>query len=57
VVNGGADLIGAGLMPLVVTSIVPTAAGQLVFARTRAAASEDATSFDAPVDEAAASQT
>jgi uncharacterized protein YacL len=33
VVNGGADLVDAGPLQLVVSSIVPTAAGQLVFAR------------------------
>jgi uncharacterized protein YacL len=33
VVNGGADLVGAGPVSLVVSSIVPTGAGRLVFAR------------------------
>ncbi len=33
VVNGGADLVGAGPVTLVVSSIVPTSAGRMVFAR------------------------
>jgi uncharacterized protein YacL len=33
VVNGGADLVGAGPVSLVVSSIVPTSAGRMVFAR------------------------
>lgn len=33
VVNGGADLVGAGAVTLVVSSIVPTSAGRIVFAR------------------------
>ena len=33
VVNGGADLVGAGPVSLVVSSIVPTSAGRIVFAR------------------------
>jgi len=33
VVNGGADLVGAGVVELVATSVVPTAVGHLVFAR------------------------
>jgi len=33
VVNGGADLVGAGAVALVVSSIVPTSAGRIVFAR------------------------
>jgi uncharacterized protein YacL len=33
VVNGGADLVGAGPVSLSVTSIVPTGAGRIVFAR------------------------
>ncbi len=34
IVNGGAGLVGQGRSPLVVTSIVPTAMGRIVFART-----------------------
>jgi len=33
VVNGGADLVGAGPVSLAVSSIVPTSAGRIVFAR------------------------
>jgi uncharacterized protein YacL len=33
VVNGGADLVGTGRVPLVATSVVPTAVGRIVFAR------------------------
>ena len=33
VVNGGEDLVGAGPVALVVSSIVPTGAGRMVFAR------------------------
>ncbi len=33
VVNGGVDLVGAGAMSFVVSSIVPTSAGRIVFAR------------------------
>ena len=33
VVNGGADLVDAGRMPFTVSSIVPTSAGRIVFAR------------------------
>ena len=33
VVNGGEDLVGAGPVSLVVSSIVPTGAGRMVFAR------------------------
>ena len=33
VVNGGVDLVGAGPMSFVVSSIVPTSAGRIVFAR------------------------
>ena len=33
VVNGGENLIGAGQVSLVVSSIVPTSAGRMVFAR------------------------
>lgn len=33
VVNGGEDLVGAGPVSLVVSSIVPTSAGRMVFAR------------------------
>jgi uncharacterized protein YacL len=46
VVNGGADLVGAGDVDLVATSIVPTAAGRIVFAREGAprASSRSATS-------------
>jgi uncharacterized protein YacL len=33
VVNGGADLVGAGRVPLVATSVVPTSVGRIVFAR------------------------
>lgn len=33
VVNGGRDLVGAGPVSLVVSSIVPTSAGRMVFAR------------------------
>ncbi|HEY7137647.1 MAG TPA: PIN domain-containing protein [Acidimicrobiia bacterium] len=33
VVNGGADLVGTGRVPLVAMSVVPTAVGRIVFAR------------------------
>lgn len=33
VVNGGADLVDAGRMPFTVSSVVPTSAGRIVFAR------------------------
>ena len=33
VVNGGVDLVNAGPMSFVVSSIVPTSAGRIVFAR------------------------
>jgi uncharacterized protein YacL len=37
VVNGGVDLIDAGRMPFIVSSVVPTSAGRIVFARVEAA--------------------
>ncbi len=37
VVNGGVDLIDAGRMPFTVSSVVPTSAGRIVFARVEAA--------------------
>jgi uncharacterized protein YacL len=33
VVNGGAELVGTGRVPLVATSVVPTSVGRIVFAR------------------------
>lgn len=36
VVNGGADLVEAGRMPFTVSSVVPTSAGRIVFARLEA---------------------
>ena len=33
VVNGGVDLVDAGRMPFTVSSVVPTSAGRIVFAR------------------------
>ena len=48
VVNGGEDLVGAGPVSLVVSSIVPTSAGRMVFARpSDPAASEPSPSPDA----------
>lgn len=37
VVNGGVDLIDAGRMPFTVSSVVPTSAGRIVFARVESA--------------------
>ncbi len=48
VVNEGADLVGAGEIDFVATSIVPTAAGRIVFARTHTADAEAQTMFDPP---------
>jgi uncharacterized protein YacL len=46
VVNGGADLVGSGELDLVATSIVPTAAGRIVFARPAAEAHPDSAGAD-----------
>lgn len=55
VVNEGADLVGAGETDFVATSIVPTAAGRIVFARSHAADAEARTAADPATSDSATS--